>query len=365
MTLKLKHIAVILGILMLGTSACGVLNFSVQTDSSGDGEVDEITTINTQKDDEVVDKSTPVPTEDVANPTPEPEYSFEPISYLDPEYGFELRYPSSWLEPNPEVLGPRGYGMNFLEGNRIKMSVTVYRWDPKRDLQAWSEQRELGWTSSNEILSKAELILEGEQVALAYVLKTVAGEEVFSMLTTLGDQYFELSGSGDLELLEEIARTVRMPPYEPPGIIEDTLDCRTVTDADPLMWVACNIRDAIKSRNTAPLASWMKDPFILGYWQSEWTEVTPQYAIDFLSQNQLPQDPATPMAFTTIPDQFPPLFGISPYQMMDPALDLAWVVYSEGWGLDGKGAAFIFIAADDAGEYYWHALLVAGGHFDK
>jgi hypothetical protein len=51
--------------------------------------------------------------------------------------------------------------------------------------------------------------------------------------------------------------------------------------------------------------------------------------------------------------------------MMSPDLDLELVVYSEGWGEDGKGAAFIFIAEDELGEYYWHALLVGLGAFDK
>ena len=365
MHLKMKRMILILTIIMLGTSACGVLDFDVITVAPSNDQEDVETPAGNQNDGRLADKAMPVPVENLPTPTDEPGYSFEPISYVDPEYGFELLYPSTWSTPGGQVLGSRGYGINFLESDEIKMSVTVYRWDPKRNLAAWSEQRELGWTSSNSILSKTEWILQGQQIALAYVLESVSGEEVFSMLTTLGDRYFEIAGSGDLELLEEIASTVRMPPYEPPELIEDTLDCRTVTDADPVMWVACNIKDGILSRNTQALASWMRDPFVLGYWQSEWTEVTPEYMVNDMNQYRLPSDQSSPMAFTTVPGQFPPLFGTSPYQMMGPDLDLAWVVYSEGWGADGNGAAFIFIAADDAGEFYWHALLVDGGTFDK
>ena len=344
-----------------------MINFSLQTDSpDSDGDA-EVTQVGEVKDDQLSVMETPLPApEPSATPIPEPDYSFEPVTYHDEEFGFDLLYPVSWTTPGGQVLGSRGYGTNFFESDEIRMSVTVYLWDPKRDLVAWSEQRELAWTgSSGAIVSKDEVILQGDQVALTYVIESVAGEDAFFLLTTIGDRYFELAGSGDLELLEEIASTIRMPPYEPPELIEDTLDCRTVTDADPLMWVACNIKDGILSRNTQALASWMRDPFVLGYWQSEWTEVTPEYMVNDMNQYRLPSDPSSPMAFTTVPGQFPPLFGTSPYQMMGPDLDLAWVVYSEGWGADGNGAAFIFIAADDAGEFYWHALLVDGGTFDK
>jgi hypothetical protein len=367
MSIKLKHITITLTLLLWGTAACGVLNFSVQTDSSGGPNDPEITLVGEEKDDQLSEKQTPAPTPE-ATPTPhvEPDYSFEPVTYHDEESGFELLHPSSWSTPGGQILGSRGYGMSFLESDEIKMSVTVYRWDPKRDLAAWSEHRELAWTgSSGAIVSKEEVILQGGQVALAYVIESVAGEDAFFLLTTIGDRYFELAGSSDLELLAEIASTVRIPQIDPPPPIVDDLDCRTVSDEDKLLWVACNIRDGIVSRNTSALLSWMRDPFVLGYWQSEWTEVTPEYMINALNQQRLPADPSTPMAFTTNQDQFPPLFGMSPYQMMNPELNLALVIYSEGWGEDGQDASLLFIAEDDAGDYYWHALLVAGGHFDK
>jgi hypothetical protein len=255
--------------------------------------------------------------------------------------------------------------VQFYIGDEIKMGATVYRWDPKRDLEAWSEQRELAWTSSGTILSKTEWILEGEQVALAYVIESVVGEEAFFMLTTIGDRYFELAGSDDLELLGEIARTVRIPEFEPPPPIVDDLDCRTVTQDEALLWVACNIRDGILSRNLSALLSWMEDPFALGYWQSEWTSRSPESMINDLSQYRLPSDVSSPMAFTIDREQFPPLFGIPPDSMLAPEIDLAMVIYSEGWGEDGKGAAILFITEDGDGDFYWYGMLIAPGHFDK
>ncbi len=166
-----------------------------------------------------------------------------------------------------------------------------------------------------------------------------------------------------VNLLQKIASTVRIPDFEPPPAIVDDLDC-SATIEDTLQWVACNIRDGIVSRNLSGLISWMEDPFALGYWQSEWTERSPEYMINDLSQFRLPSDASSPMAFTIDREQFPPLFGMSPDRMLAPEIDLAMVIYSEGWGEDGKGAALLFIT-EDAGDFYWFGMIVAGEHFDK
>jgi hypothetical protein len=51
--------------------------------------------------------------------------------------------------------------------------------------------------------------------------------------------------------------------------------------------------------------------------------------------------------------------------MLAPEIDLAMVIYSEGWGEDGNGAAILFITEDSAGDFYWYGMLIAPGHFDK
>lgn len=362
--MKLRYVTIIFMVLLWGTAACGVLYLDLETP-----EVTEIAddgNLSSTKDTPLV-KNTPVPS---VEPTPtvveEPEYSFEPVTYHDEESGFELLYPAEWNTPGGEVLGSRGYGISFFNQDEIQMQVTIFLWDPKRDLAAWSEHIEQSWTGSgNTIISKDEKILQGGHQAFAYLIQTTAGNNIYNLLTTIGNRYLQLSGEADPELLAEVASTLRIPEFEPPAPIVDDFDCRTVTDENALLWAACNIHDAIVSRNTQPLGSWMKDPFIIGYWQSEWTERTPEEAIDEISQSWLPADPSSPMAFTTDQEQFPPLFGIPPENMLAPEIDLAMVIYSEGWGEDGQGAALLFIAEDDAGEYYWYALLVAGGHFDK
>jgi hypothetical protein len=71
------------------------------------------------------------------------------------------------------------------------------------------------------------------------------------------------------------------------------------------------------------------------------------------------------MAFTTVPGQFPPLAGQSAAELLGPDHNIVLVIYSEGWGLDGQGAALLFIAQNQAGRYYLPGMVYSSGHFDK
>jgi hypothetical protein len=108
----------------------------------------------------------------------------------------------------------------------------------------------------------------------------------------------------------------------------------------------------------------MPAEFALGYWQSEWTTVTPEYALDYFQSYALPPDPSL-LTFTTDRSQFPPLFGMPPDNMLGPDLNVALIIYSEGWGLDGQGAVLIFITGDEASGFQFPAFLIDGTHFDK
>lgn len=208
----------VLAILLLGAAACSELSITVETETPDIGAQGEITNSSDGKNDQLTKKETPVPNADPTTPpVEEPDYSFDPVTYVDPASGFELLYPSTWTTHGGEVIGPRGYHVPFYEGDDARMGVNVYLWSPTRDLQAWSEQRELSWTGSGgTILSKREMILQGDHVGLSYIIQTITEEQAFFLLTTIGERYFELAGVGDLELLAEIASTVRIPEFESP-----------------------------------------------------------------------------------------------------------------------------------------------------
>ena len=149
--------------------------------------------------------------------------SFIPETYRMVEIGFEFQYPESWML-DEGVLGSRAFGVSLTswqhpagqidqvpEGESI-LSVTVYQWDPKNDLDAYLQTRMRGaWSASGiQILSEEEVTLGGDQRAVVFMVRSEANlEEAFFLATLAGDEYLVLSGSGDLELLKEIALTGR------------------------------------------------------------------------------------------------------------------------------------------------------------
>ncbi|NIW45666.1 MAG: hypothetical protein GWN30_13230 [Gammaproteobacteria bacterium] len=143
-----------------------------------------------------------------------------------------------------------------------------------------------------------------------------------------------------------------------------TLDCNQVTDAEKLMWTICNVRDSIISRNTQPLPGYMGDTFKIGYWQSEGVDLTKDQAMAELKNNHIPPNTGD-MTFTTERTQFPSLFGMPPEQIFPPDANIAEVVYSEGWGQNGQGAALLYFAENSVGDYYFYGMVIAQQHFDK
>lgn len=169
----------------------------------------------------------PMPPPPTETPAPEPTPTaagpaFETMTYRDEVAGFAFDYPAGW------VVGPieqyaRGGITAFTSWQRpadvlpdeapageTRMDATVQLWDPQGDLPAFIEQRRTAWDASGiEILSEAEWALSDGRPAQAFVISAVDGAQAYFFLTTLGDKYLVLSGSGDLALLEAIARTVR------------------------------------------------------------------------------------------------------------------------------------------------------------
>lgn len=146
--------------------------------------------------------------------------------------------------------------------------------------------------------------------------------------------------------------------------LQGTLDCTQVQEEESQMWVICNVQDSFISQNTQPLWGFMGDVFQLGYWQSEGRSLTRDEALQEIVGNLMPVNTGG-LTFTTDRTQFPPLFGMQPEQMFDPAANIVEVVYSEGWGQDGNGAAMLVFSQDQNGNTYFYGMVYSGTHFDK
>ncbi|MFN2265058.1 MAG: hypothetical protein ACK2UM_12420 [Anaerolineales bacterium] len=129
-------------------------------------------------------------------------------------------------------------------------------------------------------------------------------------------------------------------------------------------WLACNLQDALRSRNTAALLGSLEDPFIIGYWLSEGVQYSPQDFMDLLPQlyNYNDQDYIPRLSFTTDRSQFPDLPIENLEGNFGPDVNVVKVIYSQGWGPDGDQEALIYLSEDPDGSFKWHGMLY--GKFD-
>jgi hypothetical protein len=303
------------------------------------------------------------PTPGVTDPTPTatdtpPQPSFEASTYRDFTLGFEFDHPSEWALSGQVEQGSRGEAFQLLQDDEPMLQVATYLWTPDDDLDAYAASRKEAWESSAmSIESESELSLPGGSRGLSFVIRTQEGDRAFFFFTivdfTVYDgRYLVLSGEGDLALLAEIAATVRR------------LDC-LADGEESALWAACNIIDGIRSRNLSALHNLMADPFVIGYWASEGREDNPAGITNELAQYRLPADASIPMTFTANRALFPPLAGQPPEDLFGPNVNVVLVIYSEGWGPDGQGAALLHIAQNQAGAFNWHGMVYSDQHFDK
>jgi hypothetical protein len=151
--------------------------------------------------------------------------SFAAAVYKDEANGFELDYPSDWSVSPNTVIGSRGSQAQLLSpgvtagqlpDGTSRVGITIYLWDPKNDLAAYVDHRRLAWQSGTQAIeSQGQGELAGGGHEVDFIVRGPDGARAFFLFTTLGDRYLEIAGEGDLELIREIARTLRPVGYGP------------------------------------------------------------------------------------------------------------------------------------------------------
>ena len=169
-------------------------------------------------------RTTPVQTEAVQPTTPVlgkiPAPNFEAQTYINKEVGFAMEVPVKWTI-SESIVGDRGSQVKFLSSPEIanlstlpegatRISATVYQWDPKNDLAEYVSHWKQAWTSSGQtIQEEKKSVHEGGLDTVQIVLKN-SDTTVTVLLTAIGDRYLVVSGEGDMALVKEILRTVRV-----------------------------------------------------------------------------------------------------------------------------------------------------------
>lgn len=141
-------------------------------------------------------------------------------TYRDDAAGFSFDYHApAWTVGEKQQIGPRGTVVQFTFASHApeatteetRMDVAVMDWDPKNDLTAYLETRKQAWAASGMTIASEEArLLPGDHLAVRFLVTTPDGNgQGFFLITTVGEQYLVLSGSGNLDALEAIAQTLR------------------------------------------------------------------------------------------------------------------------------------------------------------
>ena len=278
---------------------------------------------------------------------PELPTSFEAAFYQNAENGFEIRYPSSWTI-DEQIFGSRASGAQFYDDGEIVFSSIVFLWDPKEDLEAYSEQRKQGWSSSSTVLSEEEILLANGQRALQFEIEGIEGPKTYSVLTEVGENYLELAGFVDLDLFSEIVQTLR--PFDVP-LLEPITELPVFEE---------RLVAAVASGNLVEMQSLMDESFGFAFWGSEGYEVGTGEAIQQLRTGYLP--PGAPVDFDVeAPDLSEILGPIGILTSWDPATNPVSALFSVGWGIDGQDEAFLIITQNTDGSYAWDGVILASG----
>lgn len=154
--------------------------------------------------------------------TPAPQLSFETATYQDESAGFELDYPASWTADSPQIAGSRGYIAQLTSWERTPgempdeipeggtmMTINVLLWDPKNALDQYVDHFKSNWSASGyPIVTEESRDIDQDWPAVQFLVRA-PDQDFLCLLTTVGERYLVLIGNGDLQLLSEIARTLR------------------------------------------------------------------------------------------------------------------------------------------------------------
>lgn len=159
------------------------------------------------------------PNAESEDPASQPVLSFEGVEYVDEQAGVKLFHPIDWSVSPRELIGERGSQAVLLSSgsnleqvaeNGARITLVLYKWDPKNDLAAFIAQRELAWEASGFEFSRQESfqLEDGREVEI-FSVNVIEGGEVIFAFTTAGEDYLQIAGEGDLDLVREMINSLQ------------------------------------------------------------------------------------------------------------------------------------------------------------
>jgi hypothetical protein len=121
------------------------------------------------------------------------------------------------------------------------------------------------------------------------------------------------------------------------------------------------LSEAFAAGDYETLQGLMGESLTIGYWLSDGQTLASAQAIEQLRYFLLP-DPAS-VSFVRDRAQFPDLGNMDPATAFGPDVQIVDLVYSQGWGTDGRGEAILTIAQDADGSQNWQGIISASAGF--
>jgi hypothetical protein len=359
-------------------------------------------------------------TEPTATPTPDGSQFW--VEMQDPHYGVGFAVPCYWEVNFPAEYPERGSGISYsirnyteeyalsfprgegvFEAGGIKIDMSFMNgpfWgaDAGTSLSGFVTALYSG-VPDITVLETEEQAING-QPALRVTTEGTFGTGQF-YLFAVSDEVYLLFGPNTealdapdvLHVLSSIALTSEVAVAIPDAVPEDPpqgllAPCMGITELPPnpdalpagckalsfatLEELRSGLEAYLNVANTGGLAyEYVNEPFAVGLWQSEGQEMGRNEFFGRLANSyyrfqaeSIAEGEPSQLTFTTDRDEFPPMNGMPVEGMFGPDVNIAEVIYSEGWGEHGDGAALIYLAEDDCGKYYWHGLIFSEGHFD-
>jgi hypothetical protein len=166
----------------------------------------------------------------------------------------------------------------------------------------------------------------------------------------------ELAEGSYTVVVNGIAGQALTIPLAPPA----PMSTEAPADDPNLVAFEAQLQQAVTARDFPQMQALMGDPFTIAGWRSEGANYPPAAAIEQLQLSYI--GPATPLAFQPIPEAMGP--GVPEFQgMFGPDVNVAKMLYTTGWGLEGTDEALLYIARRPDGSLYWHGVLAALGGF--
>lgn len=144
--------------------------------------------------------------------------SFAAETFVDAHGRFGFQYPEGWTLLGGEEAArgsyvqiaswdPQGAGVESLPRGESLLQVAVYQWDPQADLAARVDMRTRAMQSSGmQIVEQTQVSFPNGPDAVRIHFNQ-SGDESLVYFFVLGNEYLELTGIGDLQLLDQVMRT--------------------------------------------------------------------------------------------------------------------------------------------------------------